>query len=330
MSSASPVTAESLFREYFLPLYPEDARSDLSRARTTDANPAKNPTILAHLGEAAELFAKNAALSLGVTDDVLKLDFTDASVHRLSAALTQERRDKLLVKGDPNALESDLFHFVVHGAAYVGACVVRSHGGAWAVRRPLWESLVLLSSRAGEAELPIFHWWLKSLSDDALVRTDASTASTASAATLADRYRAHVEVPTTPFENLPVLAPPDRKLPKLSKVRYDVFYKYIKANLPELRDVGEAFPSPERFEEYGFKHLNFTLVGGGRMLVVHGPNAHGLHAFWLGKHGFVKSAFWPCDAFPEPMMRAGTGDKLEVLLSVSGETRSFEVLAWGP
>lgn len=329
------VSAESLFRDHFFRLYPDDVKGDLARARTVDANPAKNPSILAHLGEAAERFVDNAALSLGLRDDELALDFTDASVHRLSAALTKERRDRLAANVDAGSGESELFSFVVHGAAYVGACIVRAHGGAWAVRRPLWESLVVLESRAGQAELPVFHWWLKSLADDALVaaddaRGDAPGEAASVRATLADRYRAHVEVPTTSLDALPILAPPDRKLPRLSKVRYDVFYKYIRANLPELRDVGAAFPSPERFEAYAFKHLSFTLVLGGRMLVVHGPNAHGLHAFWLGKSGFEKSAFWPCDAFPEPLLRPSGDDKLEVVMSVDGAVRSFEMLAWGP
>jgi hypothetical protein len=54
-----------------------------------------------------------------------------------------------------------------------------------------------------------------------------------------------------------------------------------------------------------------------------------MHAFWLTKEGFEKSAFWPCDSFPAPIMRA-KDDKLEVLLSVSGKPQSFELLWWGP
>lgn len=305
------LTAEALFRDVFLPLYPEDARSDLGRARSIDANPAKNPSILAQLAEIAETFVNVAPTAMGMPE--LVLDFSDASVHRLSAALTKARRDALLGKGE-------LANVVVHGAAYVGECIVRAHGGTWSVRRPLWESLVHLDSRAGEAELPIFHWWLKSLADDAT-------------ATLADRYRAHVEVPTARPEELPVLAPPDRKLPKLSKVRYDVLYKYIKAHLPELKDVGEHFPSPERIEELGFSELSFLLAGGGRMLVMYGRAKEGLHAFWLTKEGFEKSAFWPCDAFPAPILRLkgeGRDEKIEVLLSHEGKPQSFELLWWGP
>src|SRR4029079_4001406 len=126
-----------------------------------------------------------------------------------------------------------------------------------------------LVSRAGRADLPIFHWLLKSLADPA--GDVATTADGPIHATRADRARAYVEVPCARPEELPVIAPPDRELPRLSKVRYDVFYKYLRAHLPELRDVGEAFPSPERFTDFGFKHLSFDLVGGGRMLVVHGP-----------------------------------------------------------
>jgi hypothetical protein len=137
-------------------------------------------------------------------------------------------------------------------------------------------------------------------------------------------------VPCARPEELPVIAPPDRALPRLAKVRYDAFYKYLRAHLPELRDVGEAFPSPERFADFDFKHLAFDLVGGGRMLVVHGPTKHGLHAFWLTKEGFEKAAFWPCDAFPAPILRPKDGDKLEVVLSHDGQVRSFELLWWGP
>jgi hypothetical protein len=300
-------TAEGLFKDVFLPLYPEDAKSDLGRARSIDANPAQNPSILAQLAEIAETFVAVAPTAMGAPD--LVLDFTDASVHRLSALLDAKRRDALVEKGE-------LGNVVIHGAAYVGECIVRLHGGRWAVRRPLWESLVTLKSRAGEGELPIFHWWLKSLADDAT-------------ATLADRYRAHVEVPTARPEDLPIIAPPERNLPVLKQVRYDVLYKYLKAHLPELKDLGEHFPSPERFADLGFKSLAPMLVGGGRMLVMAGHNQDGMHAFWLTKEGFEKSAFWPCDAFPAPMMRT-KDDKLEVLLSVDGKPQSFELLWWGP
>jgi len=315
------VTAESLFREWFLPLYPEDAKSDLGRARSVDANPANNPAVLSHLGEAAAIFVAKAPEVLAVPAAELGLDFTDASMHRLSRALTRETRDRLL--GDEAArgsADSALFNLVVHGAAYTGATIVRAHGGAWAVRRPLWESLVRLSSRGGEGELPVFHWWLKSLADESFGDRGG---------TLADRYRVSVEVPCARPEELPVFVDEGRTLPRLKRPRYDVFYKYIKAHLPELKDVGHDFPSPERFEELRFESLSFLVVGGGRMIVVAGANESGLHAFWLGKSGFEKSAFWPCDKFPEPILRKHD-DKLEVVLAHDGKPRSFELLWWGP
>jgi hypothetical protein len=306
----APLTAESLFRDVFLPLYPEDAKSDLGRARSTDVNPAKNPQIIAQIADAARIFTELAPTALGAASDKLALDFSDASVHRLGAALTTEARARLQARGE-------LFDFVVHGTLYVGECIVRNHAGEWGVRRPLWESVVHLRSRAGEAALPIFHWWLKSLADDAT-------------ASLGDRHRAHVEVPRAKPEDLPVIALPEgRSFPRLSKLKYDVFYKYLKAHLPEVKDVGAGFPSPERFTDYEFAHLDFALVGGGRMLLIHGPNKDGLHAFWLTKEGFDKAAFWPADAFPAPLIKV-KGDKLEVVLSRDGKPLSFELLWWGP
>ena len=307
------VTAESLFRTYFWPLYPADTR-DLARSRSIDANPAKNPSILAHLDDAAHTFTVNARALFGGED--LELDRSDASVHRLSAAITPARRDRWIATGGEGTSASALFNVVVHGAAYIGACIVDQHGGGWQVRRPLWESLVRLSSRAGEADLAIFHWWLKSLADDV-------------SETLADRYRTHVETPCAHPEALPIIAEASRTLPRLGKVRYDVLYKYLKAHLPELRDVGTDFPSPERFEELGFSWLDFHLLGDGRMLLMCGPGSEGLHLIWLNASGFEKSAYYPSDKFPEPIVRV-RGDKLEVHVSVQGKPHVHEMLWWGP
>jgi hypothetical protein len=312
-------TPESLFHAHFLPLYPPDAQRDLSGARATDANPANNPAILAHLDDAARIFVAAAATMFPERHEALALDFTDASVHRLSAAVTRERRDAWAANGAAGSPENELFNVVVHGAAYVGACIVRQHAGAWRVRRPLWESLVQLESRAGSGELAVFHWWLKSLADDAFDR----------GVTLADRYRAHVENPTARPETLPVIAPPDRRLPRLVKPRYDILHKWTRAHLPELRDLGEAFPSPERFDELAFTWLDFALVGEGRMLLMFGANAHGLHLFWLTSSGFEKSAFFPCEAFPEPIVRVDA-DRIRAILSVAGKQLVHEVLWWGP
>ncbi len=321
------VTAETLFRTFFLPLYPGDVRSDLAAARATDANPARNPAVLRHLDEAADVFTRAAARLFGANAAAadLRLDYTDASIHRLSRALTRTRRDAWAATGAAGSPDNELFNVVVHGAAYVGACIVKNHGGAWKVRRPLWESLVGLSSRAGDAELAVFHWWLKSLADAVDERDDVPLTAT----TLADRYRTHVEIPCAPVDDLPIVVAGSRKLPRLSKIRYDVFYKYIKANLPEIRDVGEHFPSPERFDELQFKWLDFHVVGDGRMVLLVGFTSHGVHLFWLGANGFEKAALYPCDGFPEPVVRI-TGDKIQLLVSYEEKTVTHEMLWWGP
>jgi hypothetical protein len=299
------LTAESIFATHFLPLYPEEVRADLARARAADANPGKNPGVLAHLDEAARIFAARAPEVAGI-----ELDFGDASVHRLSGAVTAARRDAWIARGE-------LVEVVVHGAAYVGACIVKNHGGAWGVRRPLWESVVRLASRAGEADLAVFHWWLKALADEAPV-------------SLGDRYRALVEVPCLRVEDLPRVFPEGRKLPRIAKdVRYDVLHKYLRAHLPELRDLGADFPSPERFAEYRFKWLDFDVLGGGRMLLVHGHNEHGAHLFWVGAGGFEKAAFYACDAFPEHVVKVA-GDTLSLVTSVGGKPAVHEMLWWGP
>src|SRR6185503_10295856 len=210
-----------------------------------------------------------------------------------------------------------LVTLATHGALYVGACVVRSHGGVWQVRRPLWESLVRLTSRAGTGDLAVFHWWLKALSDDEIDK-----------GRLVDRYRTHVEVPTFDPGSLAPIAHADRRLPRLTRVRYDLLYKHLRAHLPELRDVGADFPSPERFEEMGFSWLDFLLVGGGRMLLLHGPTDRGVHLFWLDQGGFVKSLFYPADAFPEHKVEV-IGETIRVIVSIQGRPEAHEMLWWG-
>jgi len=307
------VTPEELFVRYFLPLYPPDSRADLARARATDANPGRNPSILAHLDEAADRFVASARPAFGAD---LGLDRSDGSVHRLSAALTRERRDAWAAQGAPGSAANVLFNLVVHGAAYVGACVVANHGGLWGVRRPLWESVVRLTSHAGEADLAVFHWWLKSLADG-------------EGATLADRYRTHVEVPCTRPEELPVIVAGERTLPRLKKPTYDALHKYVRAHLPELRDLGEDFPTPERFAELAFRWVDFHVLGDGRLVLMAGASRGGLHLFWVGASGFEKSAFFAADAMPEPVVRLGDG-RVTVTTRHDGETSVHEMLWWGP
>lgn len=308
------LTAERIFERWLWPLYPPDARGDLRAARETDANPGKNPSILASLSDIAETFVKLAPAAF---ERDLTLDYSDASVKRLGASLTKELREKWAREEGPDGA-SLLTHIVIHGAIYVGECVVRQHGGEWKVRRPLWESLVYLSSRAGEGDLAILQWWLKALSDNEIGK-----------ATLADRYRRHVVVPLMRPEELPVIAPPSRRLPRLVQARYDMLYKHMRAHLPELRDLGEHFPSAERFAELGFRFLDFTWLGEGRMLLIHGPTAHGVHLFWLDHTGFVKSAFYPAET-SQPYSVALDGEKLVLTTTVLGKVVEHELLWWGP
>ncbi len=309
--------ADELFQTYFLPLYPEDARADLAAARTTDANPAKNPGVVAHLDDAANVFVGAAKKLL---DGDLALDFSDASIHRLSAALTPAKRDAWRSSAAPGSPANELFNVVVHGAAYVGACIVRNHGGAWSIRRPLWESFVHLTSRAGEADLAVFHWWLKALSDD-------------EPHTLADRYRTHVEVPCAPVDELPIMATVERALPRLKKPRYDLFYKYLRAHVPELRDVGADFPSPERFDDYRFcvdrLRARRRLP---RMLVMAGLGDGGLSMFWLTKSGFEKHAVCSFRAtrFPSRSAWRSMGRSSASCSACTCKRGRAEMLWWGP
>lgn len=327
MSTASSVvTAERLFREAFLPLYPRDVAADLARARTEDANPALNPTILGHLAEAAAIFAELAPHALAAHE--LALDFSDASVHRLGAALTREARERWMAEPSYGTSEGTLFNFVVHGAAYLGECIVRrSRARAsdapskWLVRSPLWESLVELRSPAGETQLAVFHWWLKALGDDALAGETAS---------LVDRYRTHVEEPTLDVDALPAFLNLDveRKLPRLAKVRYDALYKYLRAHLPEIRDLGRDFPSPERFDDMRLRWLDAHVVGGGRMALLVTAGDGGVHLFWLDASGFVKGAFVPADKFPEPVVRI-EGDLVRIVVQQDGASAMREMFWWG-
>jgi hypothetical protein len=314
---ANRVDAEEIFVRYFLPLYPSDSR-DLARARAMDANPADNPTVSRHLDDAAARFVANADALFGAG---LELDGSDASVHRLSAALSLERRNAWAADGSEGSATNALFNVVIHGAAYLGTCVVANHSGRWSVRRPLWESVVRLRSRAGEADLAVFHWWLKSLADDTL--------SSAEGARLADRYRTHVEVPCARPEDLAIFVQGARALPRLKEPTYDMVHKYLRAHLAEIRDLGQDFPTPERFAAYGFRWLDFHLLGDGRLVLLSCASPHGLHLIWVGASGFEKSAFFACDGFPDPVVRV-QGESIIAMTSEGGEARVHEMLWWGP
>jgi hypothetical protein len=317
---AEPLTAEQLFEAHFRPIYPPDLRDDRSAlvtARSVDANPARNPRLLAELDEIAQVFAKLAPQALGAPS--LVLDRTDASVHRLGAALDRKTRDALLAASTPGDPRSPLVNLVIHGAVYVGACVVARHGGAWGVRRPLWESVVHLRSRAGEGALAPFHWWLKALADAEIDRGG-----------LVDRYRQLVERASfDPATLTPIVASrPDRAIPTLRVVRPETLNKHLRAHLPELRGLGTDFPGDDKLKEIGFLELDFLLLGEGRYLLMHGRGKQGLHLFWLDRDGFSHGAFIPASP-GDPHSVQVEGDRLVVRFRFGGVEQVHEMLWWG-
>ncbi len=275
--------------------------------------------MLAHLDDRPRVFVKMHARVLGVD---LALDFSDASVHRLSAALSRDVRDALAKSGEAGTPENALFNVIVHGAAYVGACVVRAHGGAWLVRRPLWESRVRLKSHAGEAELAVLSWWLRALADDAFDDAGAVRAG------LAERYRAYVEVATARPDSLEPLRAAARAAAAEERQIRCILQVHPRARARAARR-GRGLPVTRALRRVPISVARFLLVGGGRMLVVCGPGEGGLHAFWLDRGGFLKSALFAADAMPEPMAKLD-GDKLAFVVSHGGKTQVHETLWWGP
>jgi hypothetical protein len=280
-----------------------------------DANPAGNPAILAQLDALAATFVRLAPRTLEAPDLALGLD--DASVHRVAARLDRATRDRLLASSADSA--SELAVLAIHGAVWTGACVVatRPQAARWLVRNPLWESRVHLSSRAGEGELAPFSWWVKALSDEEIDHP-----------TLGDRYRMHVEVPTFDADALPVVAPPDRRVPRLAKVRYDALFRHLKAHVPEIRSLGDDFPPPQRIDELGFRWLESVWLGGGRMLLLHGPTRTGVMAMWLSREGFVKSAYFEGDPGAAHMVDV-QGEKVRFIIRRDGRDAVHEMLWWG-
>ena len=161
-------------------------RADPARFRDLDANPSKNPQLTATLAEAAQVFVDNAPALLGAP---VTLD--DDGVATLARALTRERRDAWLSAPDAASAEGVFFNAIVHASAFVGEVIARAHGGAWELRRPMWESVVRRRRRGAVAP---FHWMLRSLADDAI--DDAP---------LAYRWRVHVVMASATPDALPVV-----------------------------------------------------------------------------------------------------------------------------
>jgi hypothetical protein len=179
----TPLSAQALFERVFWPLYPEEVRRDLKAARESFVNPANDCGVTELIDEIAEAFKHLAPSILGLKG--ADLDDTDASVHKLGGALTRENRDRLLREQTVGRHRTPLLAMIaIHGTLYVARCIASNHQGQWLVRTPLWESTVRVQGPLGDAELAVFQWWLKSLSDEEVDRRP-----------LGDRYRRYVEVP---------------------------------------------------------------------------------------------------------------------------------------
>jgi hypothetical protein len=113
----------------------------------------------------------------------------------------------------------------------------------------------------------------------------------------------------------------------LREPTYDRLHKYVRAHLPELRDLGADFPSAERFAAFAFRWADFLLVGGGRYVVLAGASAEGLHLFWIGHAGFEKAAF--IAGHGEPTVRL-EGERIVAEVPSHGEEQTHELLWWGP
>jgi hypothetical protein len=306
-----PLTASSLLARWFWPHYPADVRAAPFLHRDVDANPGNNPSIPAALAEAAELFAANASGLLGEA-----LPFTDEGVAVLARGLTRARRDAWMAQSDPGSPDSHFVQVVVHAAAYLGEVMVRAHGARWEIRRPLWESVI--HRRRGGTVSP-FHWLLKSLADDAIDDVP-----------LAARWRIHVAMHDLDLEGLAVIAPA-KKLPGLKRPTYDLLVKYLHQHLPELRDVGEGFPSPAEFTARSFETLSFERLHGGRVVALHGLiPAEGerppvVEVSWMTARGFDHADTIPCDPGVAYFARAVSDELIEVTVAWQGKPHTHRL-----
>lgn len=306
-----PLTASDLLARWFWPHYPADVRAAPFLHRDVDANPGNNPAFAAALAEAAELFAANASGLLGEA-----LPFTDAGVATLARALTRARRDEWMAQSDPASPDNHFLQVIVHAAAYLGEVMVRAHGGRWEIRRPLWESVV--HRRRGGTVSP-FHWLLKSLADDSVDEL-----------ALASRWHIHVELHDLDLDGLPVIAP-EKRLPGLKHPTYDLLVKYLHQHLPELKDVGEGFPSAAEFTERRFESLSFERLHGGRVVALHGliPAAGErppvVEVSWMTGRGFDHADTIPCDPGVAYFGRSVNDELIEVTVAWQGKPHTHRL-----
>ena len=251
---------------HFLPLYPPDARGDLAQARATDANPARNPAIFAHLGRGRRRPSRGpgAESPRHRGADRARLHGRECSSRERSAS----RRETARSGGRPlgrwgrareRALQRGRSRGRLRRRVRQSAQSTRARGARGAPR--LWRALV--SHRLASPARP------------------SSRSSTGGLKTLADedveRVGSRWPIVTAPMwrtrrralKTLPIIATltgasASVAFPRLAKPRYDTLHKWLKAHLPELRDLGEHFPSPERFDEIAVSRSLAFLRSGRR------------------------------------------------------------------
>jgi len=312
-------SSDELFHRFFWPHYPPDVRAQPDKFRDHDANPAGNQALVDQCRDAAEKFVRNAPVLLGC-----ELGWTAEDVSRLSHEIDRAKRDAWIAASEASDPGNVLFNAVVHAALYVGEVATRAHGGRWTLRRPLWESVVALTSeiRAARAFAP-FHWLLKHLSDDEIDR-----------GTLADRFQIHVAFPSTDPSALPVLTT-RTSLPSLRAPTYDTWVKFLQTHVPSLRDLGVGFPSPSEFTHRAFARLDVHSLHGGRVLALHGMSPATserpawVEVSWLTAHGFHHADAFPCDPTPPYFARVLGDEALEVTFAWEGRPRTHRLTLRG-
>ena len=221
-----------------------------------------------------------------------------------------------MAASDPASRDNHFVQVVVHAAAYLGEVMVRAHGGRWEIRRPLWESVI---HRWRGGTVSPFHWLLKTLADDAI--DDVA---------LAPRWRIHVVMHDLDLDGLPVIAPA-QKLPGLKHPTYDLLVKYLHQHLPELRDVGEAFPSPAEFTARGYESLSFERLHGGRVVALHGlvpcvgERPPAVEVSWMTARGLDHADTIPCDPGVAYFGRAINDELIEVTVAWNGKPHTHRL-----
>jgi hypothetical protein len=313
--------AQRWFEQWFFRHYPPDLRAKYHEIVAQDANPANNPTIDAHIEQAALMFVQNAPKLLGC-----ELSFDARGVGTLARALSAEKIAQLEAVSRVDDPENLLFNTIIHGALYLGECAVRAHGFRWSARRPLWESRVvrLVADRSGkleaQGEFSPFQWLLKHMDEREIAHSK-----------LADRFAVHVEFASMPLHTLtPFVAA--KRYAALKKPTYDLLVKYIHQHFDRLNDLGKTFLSPAEFTSRAYESLGFEHFYDGRVLVMHGmhvPEASSdgqatVDLHWLTSAGTVRMDLLPCDAHP-PYFARKTGELLEVTTAIAGKPHTHRV-----